>query len=487
MAAVLAIIVGLNVGGLRDRLSGGEEAAKIEAIAVLPLDNLSGDPEQEYFSDGMTETLITELSKIRALKVISRTSVMRFKDTDKSLPEIARELNVDAVVEGSVLRADNRVRITAQLVHAATDQHLWADNFDRELEDILNLHSEVARAIAEEVKIQLTPQEESLLADTRPVYPAAHDAYLMGLYHLDKRSPEGFGKAFDCFNQAIEIDADYAPAHAALSYCYSTYVFVGSERPRDVLPKAKTAALKALELNENLAEAHAALGTVLLYFDWDWPAAEMEFKRAIALNPGSADVHYAYANYLAVAERQAQFVAEHYRALELDPLSLQKNWGVALDSLRLGRYDEAIERLQKVLDIEPDNHFALWGHTAAYYYKGMYEESVAAVKKLYESWDFEDVVEALETGYERSGFAKAMQSVADELAAQWETRYYHPTHIVEFYAYADEKGKAIQWLERSFEERDPHLLEILKRGIVHDRLHSDPRFQDIVRRMNFPD
>jgi TolB-like protein/Tfp pilus assembly protein PilF len=485
---VLAIAVGLNVGGLRDKLPGGEEATKIESIAVLPLDNLSGDPEQEYFADGMTETLITELSKIGALKVISRTSVMRFKDTDKSLPEIARELNVDAVVEGSVLRAGDRVRITAQLVHAGTDQHLWADNFDRELEDVLNLHSEVARSIAEEVEIQLTPEEESFLAADRQVNPEAHEAYLMGLSNWDKRTTEGFRTAIDCFDQAIETDPNFAPPYAALSNLYVTYTYLGYERPRNIMPKARIAALKALELDEHLAEAHTALGQILFLFDWDWPAAERELIRALELNPGSAYAHYVYGNYLAVGRGgMAESVVEHHRALELDPFSLPINWIVATDYLRLNRYDEAIERLQEIINLEPNNTPALWCLGSAYYFTGMHKESVAATKKIYESLGNEDVVEALDAGYEHSGFAGAMRSLADELVAQREKRYHPPPFIAEYYAFADEMEKAVQWLEIAFEEREPHLLNALRFGIVPDRLQSNPRFQDILERMNFPE
>ncbi|MFQ5777854.1 MAG: protein kinase, partial [Terriglobia bacterium] len=270
VGALLVALVGLNVGGLRDRLTGSVRSGQITSLAVLPLDNLMNDPEQDYFVDGMTEAVITELSKIGALKVISRTSVMRYKETDKSLRAIAADLGVDAIVEGSVLRSGDRVRITAQLIDASTDEHLWADNFDRSLGDILALHSDVAQAIAREIKIAVTPEEEAHLASARPVNPEAHEAYLKGDYHWNKFTREGFAQSLGYFQQAIEIDPDYAPAYAGMARAYSVLGVFGGLVPSETHPKAKTAALKALELDDTLAQAHVALGMTMLLYDWDW-------------------------------------------------------------------------------------------------------------------------------------------------------------------------------------------------------------------------
>jgi TolB-like protein/lipoprotein NlpI len=457
---------------------------QIESLAVLPLDNLSGDPEQEYFSDGMTETLITELSKISALKVISRTSAMRYKDTDKSLPEIARELNVDAIVEGSVLRAGERVRITAQLVHAETDEHIWADNYDRDVSDVLALHSEVARAIAQEVRVQLTPQEESRLSSSRSINPEAHEAYLRGVHYGKRRNLEN---ALKYFNRAIEIDPSYALPYAGLASLHVGYAVFGLARPEDVVPKARAALSKALELDENLAELHGSSAVVMWMYDWNWPAAERAFKRAIELNPGLAATHYAYGNYLVMVGRESDAMAEHRRALELDPLSPPQNWAMAHHSFRSGHDDAAIERLEEILEMEPDFILALSSLSEAYYLQGRIEESLAMVKRLYTSRGETSVVEALDRGYEISGFTGAMRSAAEELVEQSHNRYIPAHPVAWLYAFADEKDKAMDWLEVAFDEREPFLLGSLRVGILHDRLQSDPRFQDIIRRMNFPE
>ena len=274
LVALLAVLVGLNVGGLRERLLGVAAPGPITSIAVLPLDNLLGDPEQEYFADGMTETLITELSKIGALRVISRQSVMQFKGSSESLPEIARKLNVDAVVQGSALHIGERVRITVQLIEAATDRHLWADSYDRDLSDVLALHSEVARAVAREIKIAVTPEEAARLASAREVDPEAHRLYLLGQHHLYKFEPAELDKAIRYFQQAIELDPQYAQAHVGLAKCYGAISFLGYMPPRDSIEKERAAATLALEIDGNLADAHGEYAVVYLYFDWDWEKAE---------------------------------------------------------------------------------------------------------------------------------------------------------------------------------------------------------------------
>ena len=294
---------------------------KIESIAVLPLENLSGDKEQEYFADGMTEALITDLGKIGALRVISRTSVMQYKGTKKPLPQIARELNVDAIVEGTVQRSDNRVRITANLLHAPTDRHLWAETYERDLRDVLALQDEVARAIASEIQIKVTPNEQVRLASARPLNPEAYRLYLQGRYYFSKRTLPAFDKSVQLFQQVLEKEPSSALAYAGLAESYGITPFYGGALPKVAFPKAKAAALKALELDGSLAEAHASLAFVLLYWDWDWLAAERELKRAIELNPSYVTAHHWYAEYLGAMGRHDQAIAEIKRAQELDPLS----------------------------------------------------------------------------------------------------------------------------------------------------------------------
>jgi len=311
---LLAALVGLNIGGFREKLFGKANSTRIESLAVLPLGNLSGDPAQDYFADGMTDALITDLGKIGALRVISRTSAMRYKGMQKSLPEIARELNVEAVVEGSVLRSGDRVRINAQLIEPPTQRVLWAESYERDLRDILTLQREVARTIASEIRVKLTPQEQTRLASAGRVKPEAHEAYLKGLYYSNKLKKEETKKAIEYYSQAIESDPSYVQAYAGLADCHTNLVLYSEFPPKETFPKAKVAAMKAVELDESVASAHSALGKVRLWFDWDYAAAEREFKRAIELDPGDAVAHEAYASYLKAVVRLDEALSEVKRA-----------------------------------------------------------------------------------------------------------------------------------------------------------------------------
>jgi TolB-like protein/Tfp pilus assembly protein PilF len=445
------------------------------------LDNLSGDPEQEYFADGMTETLIAELAQISALKVISRTSAMRYKDTDKSLPDIARELNVDGVLEGSVMRAEDRVRITAQLIQGSTDQHIWARSFERELRDVLSLQSEVARAIADEIKIQLTPQEETVLTRARPVNPEAHEAYLRGLYQLNNEVISI--SALEFFQRATEIDPDYALAYSGLANAYVWLANVG--KPAEIMPKAKAAASRALELDDTLADAHRSMGEVLMLYDWDWPAAEREFKRAIELNPGHAGAHVSYGIYLSNLGRRGEGVAELRRALELDPLSPIVNILLA-DYLRsLGQFDESIKLLERVLEWDPDNRLAYVFLSHAYHGAGMHEECFEAQKRVYELMGIDEAVEVAERASESLDYEGVWRELGRLMAELSRTRDdIGPNYIAGLYVRANEKDRAIQWWETAYEQHDPAMVWLLSPD--NDPLRSEPRFQDLVRRMNFP-
>ncbi|MCH7985670.1 MAG: protein kinase, partial [Acidobacteria bacterium] len=318
LLALVAVLVGLNVAGLRDRLLGGAAPGQITSIAVLPLENMMGDAEQDYFVEGMHEALITELSKIGALTVISRTSAMRYRNTDKSVPEIARELGVDAVIEGSVLRAGNQVRITAQLIEAATDRHLWADNFDRELRDILALHSDVARAIARQIRVTLTPKEESRLAAARPVNPKAFEAYLKGRFHWQKQTREDFDIAERYFQSALQKDPNYALAYAGLGMVWIMRGDAGFQAPSETFPKGTAFFAKAIELDDSSAEVRVSLANHKTTTQWDWSGAEKEFKRAIEINPNLADAHFFYADLLLALKRTEEWKREIKRARELD-------------------------------------------------------------------------------------------------------------------------------------------------------------------------
>src|SRR5215831_12890322 len=330
-----------------------ERLPQIRSLAVLPLENLTGDLAQEYFVDGMTDALITRLAQIAALRVISRTSAMHYKGTRKKLPEIARELNVDAVVEGSVVRSGSSVRITAQLVYAPSDRHLWANQYERNLTDILLLQAEVASAIANEVQVRLTPQERGRLASARLVNPEAYQAYLRGRLHWNKRTEEGMKKGLELFQQALDKDPSYALSHASVAECYNMMGFWGVAAPHEVSPKAKAAASKALDIDESLAEGHAARGWVQFAYAWDWAGAEKELQRAIELNPGYATAHQWYTHLLAYQGRYEDAFTEVQRTLQLDPLSLVMNSNSAFIYLWARQYDQAIERANRTLECDP--------------------------------------------------------------------------------------------------------------------------------------
>jgi TolB-like protein len=484
LVALLAVLVGLNVGGLRQRLLGATPTGQITSIAVLPLENLMGDSEQDYFVDGMHDELIANLAKIGALTVISRTSAMRYKGTDKSLPEIARELGVDAVIEGTVRRAGNQVRITVQLIEAATDKHLFAESYQRELRDILSLQSEVARAIAGEIKATLTPEEETRLASAPPVNPEAYEAYLKGRYFWNKATPEGMEKGLGYFQQAAEIDPTYALAYVGLA---DAYIRMGNYkvRPRkEVFPKAKAAALKAVELDEMLGEAHHALGSVKAFYERDRPGAEREYKRAIELNPGNSRAHTLYALLLGRLGRHEEALAEAQRARELDPFSLVMNRNVGIIYYFARRYEEAIEEFRKVIEMDPTFPSPHFGLGRAYLQKRMYDEGVEEFLmglRLAGSRP-EDVV-AMGKAYASGGFKSYLRARLEWLKGEPAYGRLRLSEMAWLHAQLNEKDDALEWLEKAVEDH-----QIVNLQAPHwDSLRSDPRFADLLLRLNFPE
>ena len=356
-------------------------SADVKSLAVLPLNNFSGDPEQDYFSDGMTEALISNLGLIAGLKVISRTSVMQYKDTQSPLPEIARELGVDVVVEGSSLLVGEHVRVTVQLIEAATDHHLWSRRYDRDLHDVLTLQREVASAIAQEIEVRLTPGEQSRLASARPVNPEAHLAYLKGRYHWHRRTLE---EAFEYFNQAVAIDPEDPLAYSGLADCCHKLGVNHLVPPSEAFPRAKAAAMRALEIDDMLSEAYTPLGFMLTNYDWNWPEAERVFSRAIELNPSYAGAHEVYAWLLTFLGRGDEAAAEAERALDLNPYSYAQTaqFGLALYWGR--RYDRAIEQFRNVLSRVPEQvvPFPIITFLAmAYLQKGMVDEAISEIQK----------------------------------------------------------------------------------------------------------
>ncbi len=455
----------------------------IDSIAVLPLENLSGDPEQEYFVDGMTEALITELSKIRALRVISRTSVMQYKRARKPLPEIARELNVAAVVEGSAVVAGDRVRITAQLIEAKADRHLWAESHERDLRDILGLQKEIARAIAREIRIAVTAEEQSRLAGARPVDPEAHEAYLRGRYHWNKRTEAGFRKAIDFFQQAIEEDPAYAPAYTGLADSYILLVSFGIVSAKEALPEASAAASRALEIDDTLAEAHVSAAAVREGTDWKWAAAEGEYRRAIELNPGRAHAHHWYAYNLGVRGYLDEALEEIERARDLDPLSLIINADVGFMIFWQRRFEEAVEIYRNTLEMEPDFEVGRLYLGLAYLEMGRYEEAIVELRRAVElSGRSPWYTASLGRAYAEAGMETEARAVLNELVGRSERTFVPPSLCAMIHAALGETDRAFEWLDRAYEAEDL-FLSYMRVDPAYDPLRSDPRFVALMQKV----
>ncbi len=460
----------------------------VSSIMVLPLENLSGDPEQEYFVDGMTDALIGDLAKIGGLHVISRTSSMHYKGTKKSLPEIAGEISVDVVVEGTVQRSGDRVVIRAQLIHAATDRHLWVRTYTREMRDVLDLQSEIAQAIAREVQINMTPAEQARLTSNHPVSPRAFDEYLQGRYlYWNKRTEENLNKAIAHFQNAINEDPGFAQAHVGVADCNNSLgtVQVGMLPPIEARRRAEQAATKALELDAGLAEAYSALGQVK-HYNWNWTAAEQDFKRAIDLNQNYANAHNFYASFLMSQGRIDESIAASNRARALDPfsLSISVQRGFLLENAR--RYDEAIEQLQRVIEMDANHYQAYWtlGHT--YAARGRFDDAVKAAEKAVElSERVPGALGILGLAYGLAGRKAEANKIRDELLELNKTRYVTPAALVNVYIGLDDKDQAFVWLEKAFQERSNYVA-YLKVFPILDPLRSDPRFAELVRRVGLP-
>lgn len=488
LAALLlaAVIFGFNIGGLRDRLEHGVSSSTIRSLAVLPLTNLTGDPGQEYFVDGMTDELTTNLAQISALRVPSRTSAMHFKDTKKALPQIAKELNVDVIVEGSVVRSGDRVRITAQLIEARTDRHLWARSYERELKDIFELQDELARGIAEEIRIKLTAEERSRLAVARPVDPKAHEAYLKGRYFYEKMTTPGFKQGLEYYEQAVKGDPTYAPAYVGLAASYKELGVWNALPPREASSQAKAAVGKALALDDSLGEAHATLGQIHFLWDWDWAGAEREYKRALELTPSSSICRVQYSTFLSAMGRHAEALAQIKEAHAVDPVSLITNGLLGGVYFWAHRFDEAIDQFQKTLLLYPDsavNHSYLG---QCYEPKGMYAEAVEEYVKTKElSGVSKEELSVFREAFASSGIKGFLRAELESAIARSKRQYVPPAVFARLYARLGENDQAFEWLEKAYQDRH-HSMAFMKVEPMLDSLHSDPRFQDLLRRMNLP-
>lgn len=456
----------------------------ISSLAVLPLQNLSGDPNQEYFADGMTDELITDLAQIHSLRVISRTSVMQFRHTQKSLPEIAAQLNVDAIVEGSVLRTGKNVRITAQLLDARRDQHLWAASYEREITDVLELQGQVARSIADQINIKLTPQEGATLTSRRTANPAAYDALLTGKYLFNRRTAADTEKAIGYLQHSLELDPNNAEAWAALAYCYTS---LGSDLaaadPAKVIPHARVAIAKALELDPNLAEAHTTLAWMKLWYDWDWSGAEQEFHRSLELNPNDSVAHREYSHYLQLRKRFDEAIAENRLAIELAPLDILPS--IHLAWLYVDAHDgtKAIAQSQQVLQMDPDFTGAYTILVSGYELQGKWAEAQAALEKAKSAYPQTYFPESAYIWAASGDKARAGKALA-ELTEFSRHNYVSPLDFAAYYAALSDRDKAFDYLDKAYRQHDTWLVTLNVNPRL-DNLRSDPRFGELTRRIGF--
>ncbi len=478
--AVAAVTVLMGTGVIRwpGQIGGGSSKTPIRSLAVLPLANLSGDPRQEYLVDGLTDELIADLASIKSLKVISRTSAMRYKGASKPLPEIARELGVDGIVEGSVLRSNDRVRIKVQLIEAANDRHLWTQSYDRDMRDVLTMQSEVGRDIAERIDAELTPGAQGRVTSPRQVNPQAYELYLRGRYYWNKRTEDALLEALDNFDQAIRIDSTYAVAYAGLADAYLLMPVYAGSPPRESYPRARAAALKALKIDEHLAEAHASLGRVKLFYDWDWAGAETEFKRAIELKPSLSTAHHWYSICLRDVGRLDEALAEAKRALELDPVNLIINTNLGDTFFYAGQFDQAVAQHRKTLLLDADFAQAHLYLGRALEQEGKLQDAVAEFRKAGKGpHALGDLARAYALAGKRADATKLLNELLDlsKRGASLEV------DMALVHLALGDRDQTFQYLEKAYKERSG--LNDLKVDPRFGSLRKDARFQDLLVRL----
>jgi TolB-like protein/DNA-binding winged helix-turn-helix (wHTH) protein/Tfp pilus assembly protein PilF len=477
LIAIAGILVLADPGRWRERMGGG---TAVRTVAVLPLQNLSGDASQDYFADGMTEALTTDLAQMENLQVISRTSTMQYKSTKKSLPDIARELKADVIVEGSVQRTGNKVRITAQLIRATTDKHVWAQTYDRDLSDVLALQDEIASSIAQEIETRLGGPKPVRSTVVATVSPEAYETYLKANYYLDQFQLQ---KAIEYYNEAIKLDPNYAPTYAHMADAYFFQGFFGWLPPREAWGKLKDAATLAVQKDDRLAEGHGALALGKLQYDWDFKGAEAEFRRALELNPSDADIHHSYAHYLMAMGRIAESEAETQRGVELDPMGDGLNSCLCWHSFAARDYERSLNLARRFLASQPDN---FWEHTIlgwTYEQKKMPEEAIPEFKKAVDATGGASFfVAALGHGYAMAGKKADAQQVLQALAEKSKKTYVSPFDVALIYAALGDKDTAFTWLDKAIDERSTFLV-YSKWEPRLDPLRSDPRFKNVLDRV----
>jgi TolB-like protein/Tfp pilus assembly protein PilF len=467
-----------------DSVLTAESVAREKSIAVLPFVNMSSDPEQEYFSDGISEEILNVLAQVPGLRVASRTSAFTFKGENQNMGEIAAILKVKHVLEGSVRKSGNRVRISAQLIDASNEKHLWSETYDRELIDIFAIQSEIARAVARKIKIELSPEKEALLANTQAVDPEAHEAYLRGQYEAAKFTADSFTNAIEHYQKALLADPEYAPAYAGLADAYLMLGQpIGALSHREAMPAAKAAALKALELDASLSDAYTALASVTWLYEWDWKTADQMFRRAIELNPNSAHARSIYGIYLSTMGQHEEAIAEGARVAELDPLSLLGR-ALRAESYEYTReYERAIEECRRVIEIEPAFLRAHLLLSWIYENSGKYDQAIGAYGVAKNLTDEE--VESFRAAYAGAGREGYFRWRLERLEAEQSKGYVNSVSFARVYAQLGDSDAAFASLDEAFELRDGSLT-FLNVDPYWDPIRADPRFANLLRRMNYP-
>ena len=477
----VAVILAFSWGHFRQRWRGKADSRPIESLAVLPLRNLSQDPEQEYFSDGMTDELITDLAKLGEPRVISHTSVVRYKGTKLTVREIAQELGVDAVIEGTVMRSGDRVRITAQLIDARSDQHLWAESYERDLKDILALQNEVAQRIASEVGVGLTANDQARLANHQSVDPVTYELYLKGNVYAKLLTCDGWAKGLDYFRKAIARDADYAPAYLGAGNAYFDLGDSACWPQADAFAKSRSAALEAMRRNPSLGEAHTLLGRLAFYHDWDWPNAEKEYLQGIELNRNNTGAHAAYAVFLLAMGRQEQGLAEMNKARQLDPVSEHTNMLNIYILYLAHRYDQSIDQAKKTLELYPRSGASYYWLGQAYERKGMYGEAMSAymTSGSFGGGATHEWMDSSRRAFQQGGIVGYWQRQSlekrnqDPVGTCWKSM---------LYAHMGDKEQALEWLNWGYQHHCDGL-QFLKVEPIYDSVHNDSRFKDLITRL----
>lgn len=461
---------------------GGHGVGAIRSIAVLPLEDVSGDTTQEYFADGLTDELIADLGQIGSLRVISRTSVKRYKGTHKPLPEIARELDVDAVVEGTVLRSGDQVRITAQLIQARADKHLWADTYQGDVSDVLGLQNQVASAIARQIRAKLSPEQQAALENRRAINPEAYEAYLQGVSQT--RTVDGFHHKIAYFERALAGQPDYVEAHVGLADAYMFLGHMVALPPQEAFPRAKSEVLKALQLDDSRAEAHVLLGTVKFLYDWDFPGAEKEFQRALVLNPNSVYAHSYYSDFLSAMGRPDEAIVEEIRIRQIDPLSVSA--GVAMQQYWAGRFDPAIENARSVLRIDPNYHLGHLTLGLALEQRRQFPQAIVELQKAVDLSNEQMWMAFVAHAKALAGDKAGARKILTDLESLSRHTYVSPWLFAIIYPDLGDKERAFFWLEKCYQGRE-HDLVFSKVWPMFNSLHSDPRYQELMKRVGLPE